>query len=133
MSTTTTNLGLTKPAGGDTVDIDDINGNMDILDTAIGDVDVSQDGDLQSQIDALGESVPKYNSYTATTDTAGRILINVPINKLLSVTVNNTTAYAMPRHVVNDGVNQTLIYIRNIDTNAAVSSTSQTVYYWYMA
>ena len=35
MSTTTTNLGLTKPALGEPILISDINGNSDILDAAI--------------------------------------------------------------------------------------------------
>lgn len=36
MSTTTTNLGLTKPASGESADISVINGNMDLIDTAFG-------------------------------------------------------------------------------------------------
>ena len=36
MATTTTNLGLTKPAYSDTADIADINGNFDALDTMAG-------------------------------------------------------------------------------------------------
>lgn len=35
MATTTTNLGLTKPAGTDAVDIATINANMDLLDTQV--------------------------------------------------------------------------------------------------
>lgn len=35
MATTTTHLGLTKPAGTDNVDISVINTNMDLLDTAV--------------------------------------------------------------------------------------------------
>ena len=36
MSTTTANIGLTKPAGVDVVDIDIINDNMDLIDAAFG-------------------------------------------------------------------------------------------------
>lgn len=36
MATTTTNLGLTKPATSDNVDITVINGNMDKIDAAVG-------------------------------------------------------------------------------------------------
>ncbi len=36
MATSTTNLGLTKPAGTDHISVLDINGNSDILDAAIG-------------------------------------------------------------------------------------------------
>ena len=53
MSTQTPNLGLTKPAGNEKPQVSVINGNSDILDAAIGDVDVSTDGSLQSQVDAL--------------------------------------------------------------------------------
>lgn len=35
MATITTNLGLTKPAGTDYVDISVINTNMDLIDTAV--------------------------------------------------------------------------------------------------
>lgn len=50
MATTTTNLGLTKPAYADDADIAVINGNMDILDTKIGAVGNT---DIQSQITTL--------------------------------------------------------------------------------
>ena len=36
MSTNTTNLNLVKPADGEAVDIDVINGNMDIIDEVVG-------------------------------------------------------------------------------------------------
>lgn len=52
MSTTTTNLGLIKPARGEKIDIDDINGNSDILDARIG--AVPSNTSLQAQITALG-------------------------------------------------------------------------------
>ena len=39
MATTTSNLGLTKPAYADTADIEVINGNMDILDGAVNSVE----------------------------------------------------------------------------------------------
>lgn len=57
MSTTTTNLSLTKPDGTDYVDIDDINGNMDTIDAAVGAVPVATKGSLQSQVNTLGAAV----------------------------------------------------------------------------
>ena len=36
MASTTTNLGLTKPAYSDDADISDINGNMDLIDAEAG-------------------------------------------------------------------------------------------------
>lgn len=47
MATTTTNLGLKKPASTDKVSIDDINANMDIIDTIVDmipEVDDALDG-----------------------------------------------------------------------------------------
>lgn len=72
MSTQTTNLGLTKPAGNERPRINPINENMDILDEAVGDVDVSQDGSLQEQVNALGESV-SHNIYIGYSPSMGRI------------------------------------------------------------
>ena len=57
MGTYTTNLNLEKPSDADTADIAVINGNMDVLDGVIGDVDTATDGDLQTQIKTLGDSV----------------------------------------------------------------------------
>ena len=67
MSSSTTNYNLTKPAGTDYVDIDDINGNMDVIDATM-----KQNAD---GIAALGESV---SSYITTA--------------LYSATVNRTTS-----------------------------------------
>lgn len=52
MSTSTTNLGLIKPARGEKINIDDINGNSDTLDARIG--PVPSNTSLQAQITALG-------------------------------------------------------------------------------
>ena len=57
MSTQTTNLGLTKPSGNEKPLVSVLNTDLDIIDEAVGDVDVQADGSLQDQIDALGESV----------------------------------------------------------------------------
>ena len=38
MATTTTNLGLTKPAYSDSEDVSVLNSNMDLIDAAFGDV-----------------------------------------------------------------------------------------------
>lgn len=62
MSTQTPNIGLTKPAGNEKPQVSVINGNSDILDAAIGEVDVSTDGSLQSQVDALRDSVSEKNT-----------------------------------------------------------------------
>ena len=59
MSTQTTNLGLTKPSGNEKPLVSVLNTDLDIIDEAVGDVDVQADGSLQDQIDALGESVSR--------------------------------------------------------------------------
>lgn len=69
MSSQTTNLHLVKPSDNERADNDVINANMDTIDAAVGDVDVAQDGDLQSQIDALNNSVSQLltvGTFTAT-------------------------------------------------------------------
>lgn len=54
MATTTTNLGLTKPAGTDKIRIAQINGNMDIIDNAIGAVGTTP---IQTQINAVQDGL----------------------------------------------------------------------------
>lgn len=66
MATTTTNLGLTKPAYADDADIAVINGNMDILDTKIGAVGNT---DLQSQVTTLNSNTVKYQTPTSDANT----------------------------------------------------------------
>lgn len=47
MATTTTNLKLTKPAGTEKPDISVINGNMDKIDTAFGDMQDDIDNSIE--------------------------------------------------------------------------------------
>ena len=56
MATSTTNLGLTKPAGTDKIRIAQINGNMDILDEKIGAVGNTS---LQAQVTSQNEALSK--------------------------------------------------------------------------
>ena len=44
MASYTTNLNLKKPAGSENVSIGDINGNMDAIDTAIGNINTKMNG-----------------------------------------------------------------------------------------
>ena len=118
MSTQTTNLGLTKPSGNEKPFVSVLNTDLDIIDEAVGDVDVQADGSLQDQIDALGESVTRWQ---ATTDSGGRVFINKPIEKIRSVCVFSTTYWAHARYL-NDA--QTLIYIKDTITNDAVPNVS---------
>ena len=54
MATSTTNLGLTKPAGTDKIRIAQINGNMDILDEKIGAVGNTS---LQAQVTSQNQAI----------------------------------------------------------------------------
>lgn len=54
MASTTTNIGLTKPAGTDQALISAINGNMDIIDTKMGAVGNTS---VQGQITALSDQI----------------------------------------------------------------------------
>lgn len=56
-SSTTTNLGLTKPGYGSTLDIATLNTDLDTIDSVIGDTVLATDGSLQSQLDSLRSSV----------------------------------------------------------------------------
>ena len=65
MASTTTNIGLTKPAGTDQALISAINGNMDIIDTKMGAVGNTS---VQSQITSLSDQIGNHHikSFTLT-------------------------------------------------------------------
>ena len=68
MATSTTNLGLTKPAGTDKIRIAQINGNMDILDEKIGAVgNTSLQAQVTSQNEAISNRVIKLDLGASTT------------------------------------------------------------------
>ena len=79
MATSTTNLGLKKPAYSEVADIADINNNMDILDAKIGAVDNTS---LQSQITTVnGNLNGMKNMYISiTTGTAGSVILTLANN-----------------------------------------------------
>lgn len=58
MATTTPNYGLTKPAGTDPVDISVLNGNADIIDTALHGLDISK----QDAEDGMGLSQESFTT-----------------------------------------------------------------------
>lgn len=47
MASTTTNLGLTKPSGTEVPDISVINGNMDKIDSAVGNMQDNIDNSIE--------------------------------------------------------------------------------------
>ena len=72
MASTTTNIGLTKPAGTDQALISAINGNMDIIDTKMGAVGNTS---VQGQITALSDQIANVSESTTITN-----LSDVPVN-----------------------------------------------------
>ena len=65
MASTTTNIGLTKPAGTDQALISAINGNMDIIDTKMGAVGNTS---VQGQITALSDQIATSDASTDNTN-----------------------------------------------------------------
>ena len=72
MASTTTNIGLTKPAGTDQALISAINGNMDIIDTKMGAVgNTSVQSQITSLSDQIGTLNSKINNYIKTRNSSG--------------------------------------------------------------
>lgn len=94
---TTGNLGLKKPEGTDNVDIADLNGNMDILDTAVKDVQ-DHAADTVKHITAAERTTwnAKASTAVATTTTAG-LMAAGDKSKLDSVT-QGANKYVHPNH-----------------------------------
>ena len=75
MATSTTNLGLTKPAGTDKIRIAQINGNMDILDDKIGAVgNTSLQAQITSQNEAIANNEGAMAYIVGNTNTTGATL-----------------------------------------------------------
>jgi len=81
MATSTTNLGLTKPAGTDKIRIAQINGNMDILDEKIGAVGNTS---LQAQVTSQNEAISNIVSPTNYTNDILADALNVQGTKVFS-------------------------------------------------
>ncbi len=72
MASTTTNIGLTKPAGTDQALISAINGNMDIIDTKMGAVGNTS---VQSQITSLSDQISTIVRYDYSNDSGKNISV----------------------------------------------------------
>ena len=84
MASTTTNIGLTKPAGTDQALISAINGNMDIIDTKMGAVGNTS---VQSQITSLSDQIATKTpsqSVTGFRIKKSANVVNVSIDKSVS-------------------------------------------------
>lgn len=121
---TTGNLGLKKPDGTDIVDITDLNGNMDILDTA---VKAAQDhaADTVKHITAAERSAWNAKASTAVATTTAAGLMAAADKSKLDGVAQGANNYVHPNHTgdvtsSSDGV--TAIspgVIVNADVNAA--------------
>lgn len=72
---------------------------------------------------ALNDAMPKTMSISATTDGTGRFVVAKPIDKLVVVHLYDNTCYTILRYL---DTTQTLVYVRNINTNDPVTNTSLT-------
>lgn len=124
MADSTTNYGLVKPYGSEKVDIAVINGNMDIIDTALNGLK----NDLQTETDNLKEDIGDEVVRMALVEqTLGYITKNLLRNNCITATENGVTA------TVNDDGSITLtgrntsgsdfVIFNNFETGSIDSST----------
>lgn len=89
MATSTTNLGLTKPAGTDKIRIAQINGNMDILDEKIGAVGNTS---LQAQVTSQNEAITALNGKIGTVNANGTQCDTLDAVKTYLLSIHNSLA-----------------------------------------
>ena len=90
MATTTTNLGLTKPAYTDDADVMDINGNMDVIDAAVGALPTGKT--LQGQITELAGGKLGYVQLTSVSGNSSKTYKMENDSKIIFVTFGSTLA-----------------------------------------
>ena len=84
MADYTENLNLKKPARTDYFSVADFNGNADIIDTAVGDIDAALDGKLNTDFSNIsGGAIPISNGGTGAT-TASDAITNLGVDTALS-------------------------------------------------
>ncbi|MEK4520027.1 hypothetical protein NSS64_32610 [Paenibacillus sp. FSL H8-0122] len=94
---TTGNLGLKKPEGTDNVDIADINGNMDILDTAVKTVQ-DHTADTVKHITAAERTTWNAKASTAVATTAAAGLMDAADKAKLDTVAAGANKYVHPNH-----------------------------------
>ena len=136
MATSTTNLGLTKPAGTDKIRIAQINGNMDILDEKIGAVGNTS---IQAQLTSQNEAISNLNSNANSTNDILADAVNVTTTKMFKGSGTNYTGtlpsatFKYATFIVTTRGDYKMIIAEdssgNIATNACISNTWQG---WHM-
>ncbi len=94
MSSTTTNLGLTKPASSDNVSLSVINGNYDIIDTFAGGVPTivaNPTGTFQNDLNTITIGANSYNVGTSSVSGMSDVALTTPTNGQI-LKFNSTTA-----------------------------------------
>ena len=125
MATTTTNLGLTKPAQTDFYDVDVFNGNADLIDTAVGQAASS------TQVEQIEEDVETISAdIGGTADAAGSVTtgsVFAKLNKIIGDITTHMGRWTAARATKID----------TIETNTAKAShangTTGTAAYWALA
>lgn len=113
MADYTENLNLKKPARTDYFSVADFNGNADIIDTAVGDIDTALDGKLNTDFSNVsGGAIAIANGGTGAT-TASGALTNLGVDTALSnkadKDLSNVTGTIS---ISNGGTGNTVGYIR---------------------
>ena len=90
MATTTTNLGLTKPAYTDDADVMDINGNMDVIDAAVGALPTGKT--LQGQISDLADGKLGFVQLSSVSGSSSKTYKMENDTKAIFVTFGNALA-----------------------------------------
>lgn len=141
MGTYTTNLNLEKPSDADTADIAVINGNMDVLDGVIGDVDTATDGDLQTQVDTLRDSVSQLTLSTTFVSKSATYTCAAGANASINITFSPPSGYTMLNFSITSigggavvvrsfqvvSNTEVIFYVRNLGTSAVTNVTFSAV------
>lgn len=112
MATQTPNYGLSKPAGTDPVDISVLNGNTDIIDTALHDLDTGK----QPKETGKGLSTNDFtNAYKAAVDDWKNGYIYRTTSQSKEITLDPTSAYFV---VITFGSNANFYFMNSTSTTA---------------
>ncbi|MEK5036353.1 hypothetical protein MKY96_33525 [Paenibacillus sp. FSL R7-0302] len=152
---TTSNLGLKKPEGADIVDINDLNGNMDILDTAVKAVqDHTSDttrhitaaertawnakankSDIPSSLPASGGNADTVDGFHASTGSAANSIVaqdanqDITVRRFISNAAQGTAPFGVTSTTAVTNLNADMVdgYNMNQDVQTTASPSFQTV------